>query len=662
MDSDESFRYHQYASSFGRDYGTNPFCGWGSFFVTAPDVRLQGWQYAHFFYHLSYVTMVTTIVSGAMAGRTRLKAYMVYCIVNVPLLVFPMHWVWGHNGWLKQLGALDVSGAGPVHVIAGTHSLVLATLMLRQRQGKSSRDKQPPRESPQKMLIGTCLLWCGFHGLSIGSTFGIAGSRWKLATRAVVNSFVSSSTGAMLAILLSYYINKGKIKAGDLARAILGSLVGVSGISRVTHPWAALIIGGISSVLTYFVPVGLNKLKVDDPVNGVAVHGACGLWGVLSVGIFGVLELEGESNTYRGMIEGGGFYLFGVQTLEAVILILWSGVTSAAVFKAIDVTIGLSVAPEVEERGLDLYEHGIGELPGDTLEKLEKAEEEEEEEIEEKEGDINSEDSHHPVKSERSATKTRVLDAKDVDVNVSYVNEKTTTPTQAPGVRGRTNARQVPNMRRHEVDVNPSTNVVDVENTSKRVSNVGATVVEDREDCILAVEDGTISKKISLEKRDSGYNSETGSVSKTISLDLEIKDIGFDSEDETIPKTLPQETNYSSTDSGHETDIRMKGRRRIRSIKGSISKACSILFSNDNTLSSIPEASTSMEVEDSGVSDSDFRKSILKSIVDRKTMSLKKREKVLRFLEGERVTYPATDTFPRVAKGQTMTFMFHDSE
>ncbi|XP_078585465.1 ammonium transporter 2-like [Branchiostoma floridae x Branchiostoma japonicum] len=654
-----------YALSFGRDYGTNPFCGWGSFFVTAPDVRLQSWQYAHFLHHLSYVTMATTLVSGAMAGKMRLKAYMVYCIVNVLLLVFPMHWVWAQNGWLKQLGATDASGAGPVHVIAGTHSLVLATLMLRPRKEKSNPENQPaPRESPQKMLIGTCLLWCGFHGLAIGSAFGIAGLKWKLASRAVVNTFISSSTGAIVAILLSYCFNKGKIKTGDLTQGILGSLVGVSGISRVTHPWAAVIIGGVSSALAYFVPVGLNKLKVNDPVNVVAVHGACGLWGVLSVGIFGVLELEGQPNTYRSLIEGGGLYLFGVQTLEAVILIFWSAGTSVAVFKVIDVTIGLSVTPEVEKGELDLYEHGVGEPPAKLLEKPEKNEKEKGgEENEEKNGYESSSEARQEKSEEDVPVKTHVRREKDV-TNVSHVNEKSTTPTRTPGVRVGTDSRQAStNLRRHEVEVHRPTNVMGTEKTQNTVSHVVASVVGDKEENVLrpSVADGTISKKNSLERKDSGYDSGTGSPFKINSL--EKNDISYESAIETIPKTYASETKDNSCDSGNgsKEDTAKKGSRRLRSIKGSISKACSIIFSNDSTLSTIPETSTDGETESIG-KDPDLRKSILKSILDRKSVSLKRREKVLRFLEGDRVTYPATDTFPRISRGQTMTFMFHDSD
>ncbi|XP_035660096.1 putative ammonium transporter 3 [Branchiostoma floridae] len=659
-----------YALSFGRDYGTNPFCGWGSFFVTAPDVRLQGWQYAHFFHHLSYVTMATTLVSGAMAGKMRLKAYMVYCIVNVLLLVFPMHWVWGHNGWLKLLGATDVSGAGPVHMISGTHSLVLAKLMLRRRMEKSNPEsQQPTRESPEKMLIGSCLIWCGFHSLAIGSAFGIAGLKWKLASRAVVNTFISSSTGAIVAILLSYYFNKGKIKTGDLTQGILGSLVGVSGISRVTHPWAAVIIGGVSSALAYFVPVGLNKLKVNDPVNGVAVHGACGLWGVLSVGIFGVLELEGQPNTYRSMIEGGGLYLFGVQTLEAVILIFWSAGTSVAVFKVIDVTIGLSVTPEVEKGGLDLYEHGVGEPPAELSEKPEKREDEKREEkkreevVEEKDGYDSSSEGRQKKSEEDVPVKTHVRREKDV-TNVSHVNEKSSTPTRTPGVRVGTDSRQAStNPSRHEVEVHRPTNVVGTKKTQNTVSHVVASVVGDQEENAIrhSVEDGTISKKNSLERKDSGYDSGTGSPFKINSL--EKNDISYESEIETIPKTFASETKDKSCDSGNgsEEDTAKKGSRRLRSIKGSISKACSIIFSNDSTLSTIQETSTDGETVSIG-NDPDLRKSILKSILDRKSVSLKRREKVLRFLEGDRVTYPATDTFPRISRGQTMTFMFHDSD
>ena len=172
--------------SFGVGPGSNPFCGVGYFLTDADDDEM-GEVFAKYFFQLSFATTATTIVSGAMAERTSLKAYVLFSLLNTISYCFPAHWVWGRNGWLFELGAIDVAGCGPVHVVGGVSGLV-STLMLKPRLGKFTEDGKPnkmPMASLTNVLLGTFMLWWGWLGFNCGSTFGISGHKWKLASRSV---------------------------------------------------------------------------------------------------------------------------------------------------------------------------------------------------------------------------------------------------------------------------------------------------------------------------------------------------------------------------------------------------------------------------------------------------------------------------------------------
>lgn len=181
-----SYWFFGFGLSFGMSAGTNPFCGVGDFMTDADDDDM-GRVFAKYFFQLSFATTATTIVSGAMAERTNLKAYIVFSLLNTISYCFPAHWMWGANGWLKELGAIDVAGCGPVHVVGGVSGLV-ATIMLKPRTGKFDQKGKPkamPMGSPTNVLLGVFMLWWGWLGFNCGSTFGITGNKWKLASRSV---------------------------------------------------------------------------------------------------------------------------------------------------------------------------------------------------------------------------------------------------------------------------------------------------------------------------------------------------------------------------------------------------------------------------------------------------------------------------------------------
>lgn len=173
-----------FAFSFGQ-IKSNSFCGFGYFMMDADDDEMS--LFAKYFFQLSFATTATTIVSGAMAERVSLKAYMVYSFVNTISYCFPAHWLWAKDGWLAKLGAIDIAGCGPVHLVGGVSGLV-ATLMLKPRVGRFDSKKEVsgqavPMASPSNVLLGTFMLWWGWLGFNCGSTFGITGGKWKLASR-----------------------------------------------------------------------------------------------------------------------------------------------------------------------------------------------------------------------------------------------------------------------------------------------------------------------------------------------------------------------------------------------------------------------------------------------------------------------------------------------
>lgn len=174
-----------FAFSFGNNNGTNAFCGMGLFF-TDTDEKLMGHVYSKYFFQLSFATTATTIVSGAMAERTNLKAYIAFSFFNTLAYCFPAHWIWADNGWLKKLGAVDVAGGSAVHVVGGVSGLA-ATIYLKPRTGQFNnkyQKKQPHNmASPTNVILGTFMLWWGWLGFNCGSTFGTSGEKWKLVAR-----------------------------------------------------------------------------------------------------------------------------------------------------------------------------------------------------------------------------------------------------------------------------------------------------------------------------------------------------------------------------------------------------------------------------------------------------------------------------------------------
>lgn len=321
----------------------NPFC-----LGPVPDnIPLN----AYVIFQTMFCATTATIVSGAMAERTEFSAYLGYCIA-ITALVYPIagHWAWG-GGWLSRLGFHDFAGSAVVHSLGGWLALVGAATV-GPRLGKYVNGK--PRAILGHNLtiatLGVFILWTGWFGFNPGSTVGIADKTLQeTASLAFINTNLSAAAGAVAGLLLSWFLY-GKPSLSLSLNGVLAGLVGITAGCDIVTQAGALLIGiicGVTMVLAvhFFDAV----VKIDDPVGAISVHGVCGSLGTI---LTGFLATDG------GLFYGGGFRLVGVQVLGALAYAAWGIVCGLAVFNLVKKTIGLRVAPRIEEDGLDFYEHG----------------------------------------------------------------------------------------------------------------------------------------------------------------------------------------------------------------------------------------------------------------------------------------------------------------
>ena len=322
-----------YLVGYGIAYGypSNPFMGLGDFLPDGyDDTTESGLQYSKYLFQLSFAATSTTIVSGAVAMRLKFTIYSVFSFFAVIVYSFVAHWFWANDGWLHQLGVFDFAGGGPVHLLGGLNGLV-GIIMVGPRKGRfdASRPASDFAEgSPTSMLFGLFMLWWGWIGFNCGSSFGISGTRWVVATRAGVNTINSAAAGGVTSIAYSQWNSKGKyLRPRDIVNGILGSLVAITPTCACVHTYVALVIGIVGSLIACLTNdvVMLKKLKLDDPVGAVGVHAAGAVWGLLAVGLFADSALPGIT-VRDGLFYGGGFTQLGVQVLAVVVVAAWSGV------------------------------------------------------------------------------------------------------------------------------------------------------------------------------------------------------------------------------------------------------------------------------------------------------------------------------------------------
>eukprot|EP00931_Biecheleriopsis_adriatica_P055312 TRINITY_DN32668_c0_g1_i1.p1 TRINITY_DN32668_c0_g1~~TRINITY_DN32668_c0_g1_i1.p1 ORF type:complete len:570 (+),score=91.32 TRINITY_DN32668_c0_g1_i1:43-1710(+) len=316
-------------------------------------------MFSHFIFQFAFAATATTIVSGAVAGRMRFMAYVVFSFLNTFIFSLPAHWTFNCQGWLYEMGLVDFAGDGAVHLLGGTSALVGAWL-LGPREGRFDPARQAEFEpqSPSNCIFGLFLLWWGWLGFNCGSTFGISGIKWLVASRVAVTTVNASIGGGVFGVVMSYATN-GLVTVDDLVNGILAALVAITGPCASVSPLAAFFIGAIGAALCKLGNKVLLQCQIDDPVGATGVHFLAAVWGLLCAGFFADGSLVGGPSR-NGLLHGGGFALLGIQALSTCSIILWSTFTSYFTFKVIDATIGLRASSKDEAMGFDLSEHGVG--------------------------------------------------------------------------------------------------------------------------------------------------------------------------------------------------------------------------------------------------------------------------------------------------------------
>ena len=305
---------------------------------------------AFFFFQLVFAATSATIVSGAMAERTKFVSYLVYSAI-ISLIIYPIsgHWIWG-GGWLSQLSTpfVDFAGSTVVHSVGGWLALAGA-IVLGPRLGKYKNGKinAIPGHSITLAALGVFILWLGWFGFNPGSTLGFGDA--ELVAHIFVTTNGAAAAGA-IATLITTWIKYGKPGLSMTLNGVLAGLVAITAGCHAVTPGGAILIGAIAGVLVVFaVEFFDNIVKVDDPVGAISVHGVCGAFGTLAVGLF---ASEG------GLFYGGGISLLTSQAIGVLAVGAWAFGIGLLLFLAIKYTIGIRVTKKEEENGLDYYEHG----------------------------------------------------------------------------------------------------------------------------------------------------------------------------------------------------------------------------------------------------------------------------------------------------------------
>lgn len=312
-----------------------------------------------------FCATAATIVSGAMAERTKFSAYCIYSAM-ISLIVYPIsgHWIWG-GGWLAEMGFHDFAGSTVVHMVGGVAALVGAA-MLGPRIGKYNKDGSPnaiPGHSLTLGALGVFILWFGWFGFNGGSTVSMSGGAEVSASDIFVTTNLAAAVSTVTTMIITW-IKYGKPDVSMTLNGALAGLVAITASCDTVSPISAAVIGIVAAFAVVFgIEFVDKKLKVDDPVGAIGVHGVCGALGTLMVGLLS----NGVGTETKGWLLGGSFEIFGVQLLGVAAVAAWVIVAMSIVFYLIKKTVGLRVEPEIEVAGLDTHEHGISSSYADFM-------------------------------------------------------------------------------------------------------------------------------------------------------------------------------------------------------------------------------------------------------------------------------------------------------
>lgn len=327
----------------------------------------SNFDFSNFVFNLVFCATTATIVSGAMAERTKFLSYCIYSGV-ISALIYPIeaHWIWG-GGWLSQLGFHDFAGSCAIHMVGGISALIGAKI-LGPRIGKFKKDEKGkvvkvnafPGHSIALGALGVFILWLGWYGFN-----GAACTSIEQLGSVFLTTTVAPAVATVVCMIFTW-IKYGKPDVSMCLNASLAGLVAITAPCDVTDALGASIIGAVAGLLVVFgVWLLDHKLHIDDPVGAVAVHCMNGIWGTIAVGLFATDTAPGYSianasgKTLTGLFYGGGFELLGLQLTGFASVALWTAVTITITFLIIKAIVGLRVSREEEIEGLDATEHGL---------------------------------------------------------------------------------------------------------------------------------------------------------------------------------------------------------------------------------------------------------------------------------------------------------------
>ena len=317
-------------------------------------------DWSNFVFNLVFCATTATIVSGAMAERTKFLSYCIYSAV-ISAFIYPVeaHWIWG-GGWLAQMGFHDFAGSCAIHMVGGISALIGAK-MLGPRIGKFTKDKKGnitkvnafPGHNLALGALGVFILWLGWYGFN-----GAAATSVEQLGSIFLTTTVAPAVATVVCMIFTW-IKYGKPDVSMSLNASLAGLVAITAPCDVTDCFGAIIIGAVAGLLVVFGVWLLDYvLRIDDPVGAVAVHCMNGIWGTIATGLFATTSAPGN-DTLTGLFYGGGFTLLGKQLLGLFSVIAWTVVTITITFMIIKATVGLRVSEEEEIEGLDSCEHGL---------------------------------------------------------------------------------------------------------------------------------------------------------------------------------------------------------------------------------------------------------------------------------------------------------------
>ncbi len=342
-----------YAVGFGIAYGASN--GWFAFDMGIMDTDLGlGLTVSNklfWFIQLGFAMAAVSIVSGAVAERMKIWAYalfvVIFCAIMYPLAA---NWVWNPDGWLANRGFHDFAGSAAVHVMGGFAALA-AAIVLGPRLGKYQKNGELtpiPGHNLPLAAVGGFVLWFGWFGFNPGSTLAAVGN-WELIGTVVTNTFLASAAGGISTMVYTYF-RYGQIDITMAINGVLAGLVAITAGCNIVDSNSAIIIGAIAGVLVDIAVIIIDKIKIDDPVGAIAVHGVNGLFGTIAVGLFA---------TENGLFYGGGFSLLSTQIIGVLSIGLFSFTVTFLLMKLMKKTIGIRISRSEENSGIDAVTFGV---------------------------------------------------------------------------------------------------------------------------------------------------------------------------------------------------------------------------------------------------------------------------------------------------------------